>query len=211
MVKRLILAPHPDDETLGCGGLIAKYPDEVAVHVLAYCGSVRENQMYAAMEKLVTGGVKLTQDSFIDGEIGSDPKELTGVIDSLLVEHKPDELYLPFPGTHQDHVAVFEAGLRASRLSMKREHWMPRTVLVYDTPAYGLELRPSGLQWNVFEQLSAVQVQRKAHAMGCYESEVPDAEHPAGEVGVVSSARAIGAPNGLPFAERYAAVRVVRT
>jgi N-acetylglucosamine malate deacetylase 1 len=32
-MKRLVLAPHCDDETLGCGGLLAKYPDECGVVV----------------------------------------------------------------------------------------------------------------------------------------------------------------------------------
>ena len=28
MTKRLIIVPHADDEVLGCGGLLAKYPNE---------------------------------------------------------------------------------------------------------------------------------------------------------------------------------------
>ena len=41
-MKRLILAPHMDDEAMGCGGLMAKHPDECVVVVMTDSGEVRE-------------------------------------------------------------------------------------------------------------------------------------------------------------------------
>ena len=40
-MKRLILAPHMDDEAMGCGGLMAKHPDECVVVVMTNSGEVR--------------------------------------------------------------------------------------------------------------------------------------------------------------------------
>jgi LmbE family N-acetylglucosaminyl deacetylase len=51
-VMRAILAPHCDDETLGCGGLLAKYPDESGVIVLTGPDTVRGKEFFRAQEIL---------------------------------------------------------------------------------------------------------------------------------------------------------------
>ena len=48
---------------------------------------------------------------------------LVGALDEVLAEWQPSELYLPFPSLHQDHIAAYEAGMRAARLSMTEGHW----------------------------------------------------------------------------------------
>ena len=55
---------------------------------------------------------------------------------------QPQEMYLPYPDLHQDHIATYEAGMRTARASMKKDHWYVPSVFVYDVAAYTLELRP---------------------------------------------------------------------
>ena len=50
-MKRLVVAPHCDDETLGCGGLLAKYPD-TGVLVVSSPGPERLREFDAAQKIL---------------------------------------------------------------------------------------------------------------------------------------------------------------
>ena len=40
-MRRLVLAPHMDDESLGCGGLLAKFPTECTVVTMTDSGAQR--------------------------------------------------------------------------------------------------------------------------------------------------------------------------
>ena len=203
---RLIVAPHADDESFGCGGLMAKYPGDCAVVVVAQSSVTRWSEFEKAMS--ILGVDDFTQLDFPDGAVGDDPTALVTALDGLLDDWQPDELYLPWPGTHQDHIAVYEAGMRTARLSMSRQHWYPPTVMVYDCPAYDLDLYEVGMRWNVFESLTLDQASAKAAAVGAYESESTPGCHPSN--GVLGQAAVLGQARGVEFAEQYALVRSVR-
>lgn len=205
-VRRLVLAPHADDETLGCGGLLAKYPDECAVVVLARPDEIRTKELHAAREILGYDQVMFLD--LPDGSVGQDMRALVGGLDDVLNTCRPDELYLPYPSMHQDHVATYEAGMRSARLSMSTRHWYPPTVMVYDVTAYDLQLYPTDLRWNVFESLDEPQVDKKVAAVEAYESQQVDGPHPLN--GIKQSAHALGAARQVGWAEQYALVRAVR-
>jgi len=205
-VRRLIIAPHADDETLGCGGLIAKYPDECAVVVLARPDGVRTNEFNAARDML---GYKRTY--FLDlrdGYVGDDMHDLVGRLDAVIALCQPEDLYIPYPSMHQDHIAAYEAGIRAARLSMTTDHWFTPSVFVYDIAAYDVNLYPTDLRWNVFEVLGQDEVERKRLAMAAYSSQAVIGPHPSNDV--EHSARAIGSARRVPWAEQFALVREVR-
>lgn len=206
-IRRLVLAPHADDEVLGCGGLLAKYPEESAVLVLARPDGVRAKEFEAARE--ILGYSTAIFLDLPDGRVGQDMHDLVGMLDSVLGNCRPDELYLPYPSTHQDHVAAYEAGMRSARLSMNAHHWYPPTVMVYDVPAYDLALYPSDLRWNVFESLDESEVDRKVMAVMAYASQQVQGPHPLN--GVKDGAHALGSPRQVAWAEQYALVRAVRT
>ena len=209
MTRRMVIAPHADDESMGCGGLMAKYPEDWTVVLVAQPDQTRFGELMAAFVEL-GGQQELVQLNLPDGTVGREPRWLVARLDALLVDYQPDELYLPWPGVHQDHVAVYEAGMRAARLSMSSAHWCPPRVLVYDIPVYDLELYPTGLRWNVFESLDVYEVNAKAAAVACYQSEVDEAPYFSTGQEVLETARALGAQHGVSFAERYALVRDVR-
>lgn len=203
---RLVVAPHMDDESMGCGGLLAKYPDECQVVTVADSGPVRAGEHANALAAL---GVRHSRNlGFRDGEVGADMPGLVAALDVVLAELRPDELYLPYPSLHQDHVAVYEAGMRTARVSMSVDHWFPPAVLIYDITAYDVTLYPTDLRWNVFEALNAEQISRKAAACLAYESEIPGAIHPINSVREVAAA--IGRLRLTAYAEQYALVRQVR-
>lgn len=203
--SRLVLAPHADDEVMGCGGLLAKYPDSVVVVVAAPDGTRMREFLDA---KRVLGYGEHVVVGLRDGAVGADMAELVGLFDGLLRRFRPATVLVPFPSMHQDHVAVYEAGVRACRLSMSSAHWFPPEVLAYDVAAYDLSLYPSDLRWNVFESLTEEQVTRKVAALRAYQSEMVSGAHPVN--GVRELAHAVGAARSVPFAEQFALLRAVR-
>jgi LmbE family N-acetylglucosaminyl deacetylase len=203
---RLILAPHGDDETIGCGGLLAKYPDECVVVVVAEPSDVRLKEFKLARDILGYSDYRIL--NFQDGYLDQDPHALVGALDLLVAEFRPTSMYVPFPSTHQDHIAVYEAGVRAGRLSMTPGHWYVPSVFAYDVSAYDLELYPTKLQWNVFESLTEDQVDRKIEALEAYSSESITGPHPVN--GLKALAQACGNARKLEWAEPYALIREVR-
>jgi len=203
---RLIVAPHCDDESLGCGGLLAKYPEQCSVVVLAEPDDVRRKEFEEA--RAILGYHDAHFLGITDGYVGSDMAALVGTLDNLLAHIRPDELYLPFPSMHQDHVAGYEAGIRASRLSMSQGHWFTPSVYVYDVAAYDVNLYPSDLKWNTFEALDERHIDAKAEAVAQYASQQVMTPHPANSI--KHQAESTGAARQTHWAEPYAMVRVVR-
>jgi LmbE family N-acetylglucosaminyl deacetylase len=109
---------------------------------------------------------------------------------------------------HQDHIAVYEAGVRAGRLSMSEGHWFTPSLFVYDVAAYDVVLYPTDLRWNVFEALEEDQIDRKVDALSAYSSQAVTGPHPVNSIkqqaGVVGNARQVS------WAEPFALVRGVR-
>jgi N-acetylglucosamine malate deacetylase 1 len=205
-MRRLVIAPHMDDESLGCGGLLAKYPDDCAVVVVTESGDERRAEHQRAMDLL---GVRDARSlGFEDGTTGQHMTELVSRLDEVMAEVRPDEVYLPFPSLHQDHISVYEAGMRSARLSMSPDHWVPDSVLVYDIAVYDVNLYPSDLRWNVFEALTEVQADAKAAACAAYVSENPGGAHPMNSIKEIAAT--IGHMRRVAFAEQYALVRQVR-
>jgi LmbE family N-acetylglucosaminyl deacetylase len=205
-VKRLILAPHGDDETLGCGGLLAKYPKECFVAVVAEPDDVRLKEFMIAHEILGYAGYRVL--NFQDGYLDQDPHALVGALDRLVADLRPRAMYVPYPSSHQDHIAVYEAGVRAGRLSMSPGHHYVPSVFAYDVAAYDLELYPTSLQWNVFESLTERQIDLKIQALEAYSSESVTGPHPTN--GLKQLAQACGNARQLDWAEPYALIREVR-
>ena len=123
----LILAPHPDDEVLGCGATIKKLSDEgnqLFVLVLTrgsskfYSDEKILNVRNEALQAHKLLGVKQT--FFLDfpaPELDTVPlADISREISKVLSDNKINVLYLPHRGDiHNDHRVVFNAGLVAAR------------------------------------------------------------------------------------------------
>ena len=123
----LIVAPHPDDEVLGCGGLIKK-KSLVGHHVYVLVvtrGSAKrysEEKVLNVREEAKRAhqilGVKET--IFLDFPAPDldlvSKADMSGEISKVIQQYKIHELFLPHRGDiHHDHQAVFNAGLVAAR------------------------------------------------------------------------------------------------
>jgi LmbE family N-acetylglucosaminyl deacetylase len=206
MIQRLVVAPHCDDETLGCGGLLAKYPNESAVVVVSQPDDVRFREFKAAQAAL--GYVESFIIGMPDGAVGDNMHALVGALDEVVAKYQPQEMYLPFPSTHQDHIATYEAGVRAGRLSMTPGHHFTPSMYVYDVAAYDVNLYPSHLNWNVFESITEEHIDAKVRALQCYSSQAVTGPHPVNSM--KQQAGVLGASRQVEWAEQYALIRKVR-
>ena len=84
-MRRLVVAPHMDDESLGCGGLLAKYPADSAVVVLTDSGPTRRREFDRAMSVLGVSDTTLL--SYADGQLSVSMTDVVTALDSLLAQH----------------------------------------------------------------------------------------------------------------------------
>ena len=127
MKNILIVAPHPDDEVLGCGGIIGKYTkagNDVYVLVITrgnpklYAEDRIDNVRREALAAHKLLGVKETKFlDFFAPQLDVTPQaDLSRAISEFIKDQKIEEIYLPHRGDiHHDHRAVFNAGLVAAR------------------------------------------------------------------------------------------------
>jgi LmbE family N-acetylglucosaminyl deacetylase len=110
----LVLAPHPDDETIGCGATIARKAAagaRVLVVVAADGGSaIRRDECRAACDRL---GLDSTSVRFLglpDGDLAEHHDELVAGVRAALAATAPEELYVPAAiDQHADHRALAAA------------------------------------------------------------------------------------------------------
>jgi LmbE family N-acetylglucosaminyl deacetylase len=128
----LVLAPHPDDESLGCGGTLCllsqagaavdvvfltrgengvPVPQDHSERAQARLADTRESEARAACEILGVRGVEFL--AGIDGGLSNQP-HLAHSVAGLLREHKYRRVFAPWQGeAHPDHVATFRLLQRA--------------------------------------------------------------------------------------------------
>ena len=138
-LRLMAVLAHPDDETLGFGGVLAKYSDEgidttlVVASLgergwqgpretnpgLAAVGSMREQELAAAAD--VLGIHTLCKLGYIDGEIlDADPREMALRIAGHIRNHQPHVIVTFDPSGaygHPDHIAVSQSALAAAMLA----------------------------------------------------------------------------------------------
>ena len=217
-VKVLVMAPHPDDEVLGCGGTIAKHGkkgDEAYLCVVtkAYTPDWseefienRRNEVARANEIL---GIKKTY--FLDlptAKLDTIPqKELIKLISQCVDAVSPEIVYLPYWGDlNKDHRLVFEASLVALR--PLRASIVSR-ILCYETLSeteWGAPLAASIFAPNIYIDIADT-LDDKLKAMSAYPSELRDYPHPRSLEMLKVLARKRGSEAGLTAAEAFIAIR----
>lgn len=107
--KFLILAPHPDDDTVGCGGLLALFPNQCDVICLT---DGRYGDSSIAPEELIK--IRRAEFENVMQNTGVNSFKMLGIEDSKLIDSNPDlnlekytHILIPSPNDiHPDHRAV---------------------------------------------------------------------------------------------------------
>ena len=138
----LVLAPHPDDETIGCGGALALLARAgVALHVVLVsdgsgagglppgAAAVRQAEFIRALELLGVSSHALL--GFPDGELSVSP-DLLAAVAQQVDAFAPDWIFCPHAGDlHRDHRVVAAAARQAALASpsvqrlCEYETWSP--------------------------------------------------------------------------------------
>jgi LmbE family N-acetylglucosaminyl deacetylase len=130
----VVVAPHPDDETLGCGGTIArKRAHGAAVQLVAMTdggrshaglmsrdalSAVRRDELTAAAAALGVGAAQTSWLGFPDGELASFHEQAVVRLTAIFVERQVGQIFVPLPnGEHPDHIAARSIALEAARRS----------------------------------------------------------------------------------------------
>ena len=223
MKKRvLVIAPHPDDETLGCGGTILKHRRSgEEVHWLIATAMTRAGGFAPA--RIARRKAEIRAVAGLYGfesvrEAGFPAARLEGVPVSRLIagfgailgEVRPDWVYLPHRGDiHTDHRVVFDAA--ASCLKWFRGGPVER-VLSYETLSEtDLALDPGGTPFrpNVFVDVSE-HLDRKIAIMKVYGSEMGPFPFPRSPEAIRALAAVRGASSGFRAAEAFMLLREAR-
>ena len=216
----LVLAPHPDDEVLGCGGTMARLAQlGCAVHVGIVTRA--EPPMFAA-EFLATSRreaaaahdlLEVTQAHYLDLPAA----ELDGIshavmnrsIGELVERIAPDVLFIPFVGdVHIDHQRVFQSAMVAAR---PRSRAAPRAVLAYETLSetnWNAPYLTPGFLPNLFVDISDT-LQRKLDAFARFESQQKPAPHERSVAALTALATLRGATVHRHAAEAFVTIRMV--
>jgi LmbE family N-acetylglucosaminyl deacetylase len=165
----LVLAPHMDDETIGCGGTLARHiacGAQVTVMFLTdgRLGGGVETRRQEAQRALQELGVQeIRFGSAMDGNLAVD-KQAAEMLRALLAETAPQIVYLPyFLEEHPDHraasavLAQAVSSLQISFLCYGYEVWTP--------------LFP-----NCLVRIDAT-IEAKRRALGHYQSQLAEADY----------------------------------
>ncbi|MGH9423774.1 MAG: PIG-L deacetylase family protein, partial [Thermoanaerobaculia bacterium] len=113
--RLLILAPHPDDEVIGCGGLLALHlRDGRPVYVVvatdgAQAGDAAQREAESRAALAILGDVTIEFLRFPDRAL-ENASELDLRLAAILREQKPDLIAVPSPlEIHPDHIALSRA------------------------------------------------------------------------------------------------------
>jgi LmbE family N-acetylglucosaminyl deacetylase len=219
----LVLAAHPDDETLGVGGTIVRHlnqGDAVRVVVLTdgvtSHHNVKEPQRQAARSAMLVLGVEdLHLEDLPDQRLDSLPLlEVIRVIEKHARDFEPTVVYTHHRGdSNQDHRVVFEASLVAFR---PKPSSSVRRLMCYEVPS-STDWGPPFEDWaflpNVFVDIRD-QLDQKVVAFEQYSSthrsEVMPYPHPRSLESVRLFAKARGSSVGFEAAEAFVLVRELR-
>ncbi len=214
----LIIAAHPDDEVLGCGGTMALMADQnVKMHVAFLADGISSrysnpNQQIEASERRIEakkaceilGVQSVSFGDFPDNRMDSVPLlEIIKPIETLIIQHRPDAIFTHHAGDlNIDHRRIHEAVVTACR---PQNNHPVRTLLYFEVPSSTEWQSPgSGPAFspNWFVDISN-SLERKLLAFDVYKSEARSWPHPRSHKAIEHLSRWRGATMGAEAGEAF--------
>jgi N-acetylglucosamine malate deacetylase 1 len=221
LAKRiLVVAAHPDDETLGAGGTIAKHSEQGdVVAVLVVSGHLPPLYDRASYEITVKESERafeilgVAKSRFLEiptGTIGLQPpgsvnNRITEVVEDL----RPQIVLCPFPDRHIDHRLVFESVMVATRpRGVAREiELLAAYETLSETHWNAPQIEPNFVP-NLTVNITS-QIERKLQATKCYESQIPTFPGARSAEALEALAKFRGTQAGFGFGEGFQIIRMI--
>lgn len=216
----LIIAPHMDDEVLGCGATIAKHVNEGdQVDVCICChrvydrqfdSSVNEAERQATLRaKEILGYNNVQFLNLPDECVNLEFQSLLDGLERAIQDLRPSVVYIPHSGDlHQDHRAVAH-GANISLRALAAP--FVRRILAYEVPSGTEQTFPGtapAFVPNVYVTVDKW-VEHKIKAMDAYARESRPFPHPRSEKMLRAKLATHGAVNGVEAAEAFLLLREI--
>ena len=220
MSKVIVIAPHPDDETLGMGGSIAKLIKSGSeIFILTVSGHLPplyeekdyKQTVIEAKNAYKLLGVKNFDFLEVPATMVNDlpTHELNNMISKAVKDFMPDQVFIPFPDRHIDHRVIFESAMVATR--PVKESSNINLVACYETL--------SETHWNApylepnFNPNYVIGIDDfidiKLDALRCFESQITESQGPRSISAVRSLSEFRGSQSGFRFGEAFFITRMI--
>jgi LmbE family N-acetylglucosaminyl deacetylase len=228
MKKILVVAAHPDDEVLGCGGTIARHViegDETHVVILAEGVTSRDLAQQrdrkeadlAALQKQAREAHGILGTSFLHFHNFPDNRmdevallDVVKVVESYIGDIQPDTVYCHGNSDlNVDHRIVCQSVLTATRPFPGQSVRQVLAFEVLSSSEWNFADFPRGFAPNYFFNISTT-LPQKIKAMAAYENELRPWPHPRSLEALEYQCRLHGSTIGVEAAERFQALRIIR-
>ena len=215
----LVIAAHPDDEILGCGGTISKHIDnEDTVNVLIMADGESSRTTYseslvqirneqAKKASKVLGCSPYIINNFPDNRMDSiDLIDIVKSIEGVVFDLKPEIIYTHYVNDlNIDHQIVSKAVQTVCR---PQPGFFVKQILQWETPSSTewAESSENRFQPNWYVDISSY-LEKKMEALNCYDSEMRPWPHSRSYEAVKYLAHWRGASVGVQAAECFKLVR----
>tara|TARA_B100000780_G_C21095755_1_gene441911 strand:+ start:95 stop:778 length:684 start_codon:yes stop_codon:yes gene_type:complete len=219
MKKRiLVIAPHPDDEVLGAGGILAKSKKlGYKTKVLTICTNFTATHSKKKLENCLKEAKKAHKILNVDKSVffnipaltaHKEPTEiLTSRIYNEIKNFEPSIVLIPFPDMHQDHKVIFNLCMAVTRpkgigkkISLVACYEVP-SATYYSAPKIEPNFYPN---WNVDISSS---IKKKSNALKEYKSTLSKDETARSVKAINSLASFRGSQCGFNYAESFYIIR----
>lgn len=216
--KILVVAVHPDDETLGCGGTLLKHKaNGDKIHWLI-CTTLNKNHDYYQNRKKEINKVSkiFNFDSVYNLQFETtkmdqyNMNEIIEKISKVINKVKPNIIYLPFmQDVHTDHKKIFEASYsctKSFRYPFIKKIYMMETLSETD---FAPSIRKDSFTPNTFVDISKY-INKKIQIMKVYKSEFNKHPFPRSEKSIKALATFRGSTSGFKFAESFILLKEIQ-
>jgi len=219
-MKTLIIAPHPDDELLGCGGSLLKWIEQGSTAGWLLITAISEELGWDKAKvqerdreiQQVRAGLSISPENLYSLEFPTTKldqiptAQLVGAISEVFKTFQPEEVYVPHANDiHSDHRIIFNAVAACCKWfrypSVKR-------ILAYETLSEtDCNLNSDAVfKPNVFVDITGY-LEKKIELLGIYQSEWGEFPFPRSETAVKALANVRGAQSGFMAAEAFQLLR----
>ncbi len=226
-MKVLVVAAHPDDEVLGCGGTIAKLAQAGHfVHILILGEGLtsrfegQKNTDKQALDSLhaearraseVLGATEIVINDFPDNRFDTVPLlNVVKVVEEFCHRLKPAVIYTHAGGDlNVDHGVTHKAVLTATRPTSEE---CVREIYSFEVPSstdWAFQKITPVFRPSVFEDISET-IDVKKRALSCYSTESRMFPHPRSAEAMGAVATRWGSTVGREAAEAFELVRAIR-